>query len=167
MGLSQRRKPLRGCDSSHMRAHAFRFCKRAWVSDKRSEAKKQKCGTKGDGLLTSSAVEGAFLHSHVARCGADWDMVLLGTAKNERAGDVRGTRGRRSLRVCIERCGQECSKRKRRYRQSTGQAGSCRFHVGSVSFGRATIQPAVKTARILWLVVAPFPYCTLFHRPTW
>ena len=130
-------------------------------------SKKAKVWHEGDGLLTSSAVEGAFLHSHVARCGADWDMVLLGTAKNERAGDVRGTRGRRSLRVCIERCGQECSKRKRRYRQSTGQAGSCRFHVGSVSFGRATIQPAVKTARILWLVVAPFPYCTLFHRPTW
>ena len=51
-------------------------------------------------------------------------------------------------------------------RQSTGQA-ECRFHAGSVSLGRATIQPAVKTARILWLVVAPFPYCTLFHRLAW
>lgn len=51
-------------------------------------------------------------------------------------------------------------------RQSTGQVER-RFHAGSVSLGRATIQPAVKTARILWLVVAPFPYCTLFHRLAW
>lgn len=95
-------------------------------------------------------------------------VQFLGTAKSERA--ERGTRTRHDAG--------------RRQRWSDGRArnlqasaseelGSardiqeCRFHVGSVGFGRATIQPAVKTARILWLVVAPFPYCTLFHRLTW
>lgn len=164
MGLSQRRKPLRGCVSSHMRAHAFRFCKRAWVSDKRSEAKKQKCGTRGMGCRQVR-------QSRVLFCTAMWlDVALAGICfclgqRKVSAQEMCEAHGAEGRYVCVSSDGgRQCSKRKRRNRQSTGQAGSCRFQRGSVSSGRATIQPAVKTARILWLVVAPFPYCTLFHR---